>query len=462
MQSDHGKLYVAGAWLEGRGKTLDSISPLDGEKVWAGRSASAEQVSAAVEAARAAQPSWALTELAEREAVLRRFAELAVERKREIADLIHREMGKPLPEAEAEAGAVAGKVQLTIDALRERRSEQTIDMGGKVGRTWYKPLGVVGVLGPFNFPMHLANGHIIPALLSGNTVVFKPSEATPACGEMLVRLLVEAGLPGGCINLLQGDGSVGKAIIEDGIDGLLFTGGSQAGLAIHKRFGNMPERMLALELGGNNPIVVHEPADMEEAANIVAESAFVTAGQRCTCARRLFITGTAEPFIDALKIAAQHYAPAVLARAEAAEDMKAAQDEWIKTGGRALLPARFDEGPTPCYVTPGIIETTGLDLFDTEVFAPLLQLRRVTSLDAAIDEANRTSYGLAAGIVTADDAAWEQFRHRAQAGIINRNTPITGASGKLPFGGIKHSGNGRPSGYFAIDYCSHVVASVEA
>ena len=455
-------IYIGGRWVSGEGDQLVSTSPLDDSEVWSAKAASTPQVEAAVQAARDAHANWSKTSLDDRIGLLNRYAELVTQHKEELGDLIHREMGKPLAEAVGEAGAVAGKVQLTIDALRERRSEQTIDMGGKTGRTWYKSLGVVGVLGPFNFPMHLANGHIVPALLSGNTVVFKPSELTPACGERMVKLFEQAGLPSGCLNLVQGGGDIGKALADDDLDGLFFTGGSHTGLRLHRALANSTRPLLALELGGNNPIVVHEPADVEAAANIVAESAFVTAGQRCTCARRLIVTGSAELLLEALKVAAQRYAASVVARRESAESMMKAQADWLAMGATEILLGQSGKGPTPCYVTPGIIDTTGCDIADEEVFGPLLQVRQVANLDEAISEANRTAYGLAAGIVTASDDAWQQFRHGVRAGIINRNSPITGASGKLPFGGVGLSGNHRPSGYFAIDYCSDAVASVEA
>ena len=222
----------------------------------------------------------------------------------EIADLIADEAGKPLWEAATEAAAVAGKVEATVEAMRARRSDLSFDLNGTTAATRHKPLGVLAVLGPFNFPMHLANGHIVPALLMGNTVVFKPSELTPACGELLVRLFEEAGVPPGVLNLVQGGREVGEALADGDIDGLLFTGGAAAGLALHRRFAGRPEVMLALELGGNNPLVVDAVADVEAAVLTTVQSAFLTAGQRCTCARRLILTDAAPTELSRITLAA--------------------------------------------------------------------------------------------------------------------------------------------------------------
>ncbi|MEL7237824.1 MAG: succinylglutamate-semialdehyde dehydrogenase [Planctomycetota bacterium] len=457
-------VFVAGQWTQGRGELLASKSPLDDKVFWSKHAASHDDVRAAIDAARLAQPAWEATPLADREAALRRFADIAASRKDAIAQTIHREMGKPIAEAEAEAGAIVGKVQLTIDAYNQRRAETTIDMAGKTGRTWYKAIGVVGVLGPFNFPMHLPAGHIIPALLSGNTVVFKPSEITPACGEMLASLMNEAGLPDGVLNLVQGGREVGQALAEDrDVNGLLFTGGSMAGKALQRSFGETPERILALELGGNNPIVVHQPGDIDAAVADVITSAFVTSGQRCTCARRLIVTPDSRHVVDRIVEEAAKLDLAPVATERAAASVIDAQRKLEDTGGNVLLRAARLEDRGRCYVSPGVIDVTNIDAGgDDEVFGPLLQVVRVGDLDEAIKAANATRYGLAAGLISADDDAWQKFRREVRAGIINRNTPITGASGKLPFGGVGESGNFRPSGFFAVDYCSYPVASVEA
>lgn len=472
MDTD-GQLIIGGRGEPGEGAMLESLNPSTGEVIWRGGEASPRQVDAAVAAARAAFEQWQDVPLPEREALLRRYAEVVNERKDDLAKLISAEAGKPRWEAATEVASVAGKVELSIGAMHERRAETSFDMNGTTARTSYKPHGVLGVLGPFNFPMHLANGHIVPALLAGNAVVLKPSEATPACGEAMVRCWERAGAPGGLVNLLQGGRSVGEALSRhEKIDGLLFTGGAHAGLALSRIFAERPDKILALELGGNNPLVVHSLADVEAAAYATVQSAYLTAGQRCTCARRLIVTDKApRDFIDALADLTRRirvdvpdadpppfYGP--LINATNARKVLAAQRALIERGGTVLVEMK----PLPlgeAFLSPGLVDVTGIDREDVEVFGPLLQVIRVRDLDEAIAEANATRYGLSAGILTDDRAAYERFRRRVRAGIVNWNQQLTGASGRLAFGGVGLSGNFRPSGYFAIDYCNYPVAGLE-
>lgn len=492
-------LVIGDKRVEGEGEALTSTDTSTGAVVFEGREASPVQVDAAVAAAREAFEAWRDVPLAEREGLLLRFSDLVTAQSDDLARLISREAGKPLWEAKTEAAAVAGKVAVTIDMLRKRRGDETFDIKGTAARTHYKPLGVMAVLGPFNFPMHLANGHMVPALLSGNTVIFKPSELTPACGQRLVELLLEAGLPAGTVNLLQGGRGVGERLAgHDDIDGLLFTGGVKAGLALHKLFADRPDKMLALELGGNNPLIVHSLQDVEAAVLATIQSAYLTAGQRCTCARRLIVTADApknfvgelvktiarirvgDPFNDPPPFMGP------LIRPEAAQAVLAAHDALIRKGAAPLVPLascfvpdagaeapgssnqnptlparrRVDRFPS-AFLTPGLLDVTDLPRDDEEIFGPLLQLIRVKDLDAAIAEANNTRFGLAAGILTDDHSAWERFQRRIKAGIVNWNQQLTGASGQLPFGGIGLSGNFRPSGAFAVDYCSYAVGGLE-
>lgn len=472
MQTN-GQLIIGGRDEPGTNQAFESLNPSTGGVIWRGGEASPRQVDAAVEAARGAFEQWQDVPLAEREALLKRYAQIVHEQKDELARLISAEAGKPRWEAATEVASVAGKVELSIAALHERRAETSFDMNGTTARTSYKPHGVLGVLGPFNFPMHLANGHIVPALLAGNAVVFKPSEATPACGEAMVRCWERAGAPAGLVNLLQGGRSVGEALSKhDGLDGLLFTGGAHAGLALSRLFAERPDKILALELGGNNPLVVHALTDVEAAVYATVQSAYLTAGQRCTCARRLIVTDEAPAgFLDALVDLTKRIRVDVpdadpppfhgpLINATNARKVLDAQRQLIERSGTALVEMK----PLPlgeAFVSPGLIDVTGIDRQDVEVFGPLLQVIRVSDLDAAIAEANRTRYGLSAGILTDDRAAWERFRRRVRAGIVNWNQQLTGASGRLPFGGVGLSGNFRPSGSFAVDYVSYAVASLE-
>ena len=467
-----GELLIGGQWTPGDAGAFESHNPATGEALLTLNAASPTQVEDAVSAARTAFASWRDVPLGEREAILRRYADAARERADEIAERIADEAGKPLWEAKTEAAALVGKVAVTVEAMRQRRSDSSFDLDGTTAATRYKPLGVLAVLGPFNFPMHLANGHIVPALLTGNAVVFKPSELTPACGELLVRLFEDAGLPPGVLNLVQGGRDVGEALADGDLDGLLFTGGAAAGLALHRRFAGRPEVMLALELGGNNPLVVDAVQDVEAAVLTTVQSAFLTAGQRCTCARRLILTDAAPAdFLERLAATMKRLIVGPpraepppfmgpLITAAAATAVLKAQDQLVEDGGKIIVACEHHPAGD-AFLTPGLIDMTNAKRRDEEIFGPLLQVVRVADLDAAIKEANATRYGLAAGLLADDAAAYELFRRRIRAGIVNWNQQLTGASGRLPFGGVGLSGNFRPSGAAAVDYCSHVAAGLE-
>jgi succinylglutamic semialdehyde dehydrogenase len=334
---------------------------------------------------------------------------------------------------------------------------------------------VVAVFGPFNFPGHLPNGHIVPALLAGNTVVFKPSEMTPAVAELTVRLWEQAGLPRGVINLVPGTADTGKALAgHAGIDGLFFTGSSAVGHLLHAQFGGQPEKILALEMGGNNPLIVQDVADLDGAVHNTIQSAFLSAGQRCTCARRLLVPEgeQGDRFIARLVEVSsritvgefdadpQPFMGAVI-MPQSATKLLAAQDEMLKRGAASLLAMKSLRGNTG-LVSPGIVDVTGVDVSDQEHFGPLLTVYRYADFDEALTLANNTRYGLSAGILTDDRQLYERFAEEIRAGIVNWNRPLTGASSSAPFGGIGASGNHRPSAYYAADYCAWPMASLEA
>jgi succinylglutamic semialdehyde dehydrogenase len=453
--------------------TLSSFEPATGDLLWTGEVGDADRE---VAAARAAWPSWASKPLTVRIETLRRFANLVRGAKDRFADLIARETGKPLWEAATEVDAVVGKVDISVSAYGERTSQRRMEgaLGAKVA-VRHKPHGVLAVLGPYNFPAHLPNGHIVPALIAGNAVVFKPSEKTPAVGELLVQLLHEAGVPEGCVRLLIGGPDQGKALAaHPGIDGLLFTGSARAGLSLHRQFSDAPQKILALELGGNNPLVVWDAPDAFAAATLVIQSAFLSAGQRCTAARRLIVQdGAHEELIGAVvKLAERlivdhpHAAPApfmgpVIDNAAADQLQEAFLDLIIK-GGRPLKQlGRPDEGKP--FLTPAIIDVTGVsNRPDAELFGPVLQVIRVPDFDAAIMEANATRYGLAASLIGGSPQFYDRFWANVRAGVINWNKPTNGAPSNAPFGGIGLSGNHRPSAYYAADYCAYPVTSSEA
>ena len=470
-----GRHLIGSQWRGGEGTAFVSTDPATGQTVWEGRAATAGEVDRAVAAARAAFEDWADRKPEERARVLEAFAERLKAHKANLSELISTETGKPLWEADEEVAAMAGKVALSVQAARERRSALEFELAGATAAVRYKPHGVVAVFGPFNFPGHLPNGHIVPALLAGNTVVFKPSEMTPAVAQRTVELWQEAGLPAGAINLVHGARDTGAALASHpGIDGLFFTGSVAGGVSLHRAWVDQPHKILALEMGGNNPLVVWDAADEDASAYAIVQSAFITAGQRCSCARRLILpTGPAGDVVlerlvemtSGIRVGGFRERPEpfmgpVISDA-AAERLLAAKAKLVARGGREVMEMRL-AGGRKALLRPGIIDVTDVrDRPDEELFGPLLQVIRVVDFDAAIREANNTRFGLAAGLLSDDRALYERFYRRVRAGVVNWNRPTTGASGRLPFGGVGLSGNHRPSGYFAADYCSYPVASLE-
>jgi succinylglutamic semialdehyde dehydrogenase len=455
------------------GAKLVSIDPATGDELWSGEVGDA---AAEVAAARAAWPAWAAHSHAFRIEAVRRFANVVRKKEAEFAELIAHETGKPFWEARTEVGAVVNKVEISVDAYAERTPQRKVEaaLGNKVA-VRHKPHGVLAVLGPYNFPAHLPNGHIVPALIAGNAVVFKPSEKTPATGKFLVRCLHEAKIPEGVVRLLIGGPEQGRSLAgQPGIDGLLFTGSARAGMMLHKQFAETPHKILALELGGNNPLVVWSTKDIEPAAMIVVQSAYLSAGQRCTAARRLIVEdGKEGPLLDAVqklidRLIVDHpfadpqpFMGPVIDNAAADH----VQEQWLNLmmkGGKPLrrLDRPFAELP---YLTPALIDVTAIkDRPDEEIFGPVLQLIRVKDFDAAIKEANNTRFGLAASLIGGSPEMYDKFWANVRAGVVNWNRPTNGAPSNAPFGGIGLSGNHRPSAFYAADYCAYPVTSSEA
>ncbi|PQO45709.1 succinylglutamate-semialdehyde dehydrogenase [Blastopirellula marina] len=466
-------LYVNGRWFPGQGEPFTSLNPANQETVWTGNAAGQEDVEEAFQAATAAQQQWRDAPIEERIEVLRNFAVVVRNGRDALTAAISADVGKPRWDAATEVDAVIGKIEVTIDAHLRRRAEETLDLQGRIGRTWYRPLGVVAVFGPFNFPAHIANGQIVPALLAGNSVLFKPSELTPHVAELTAWLWGEAGIPPGVFNLLQGAADAGRRIAEHpDLRGLFFTGSLTTGLKLRETLVHRPEVLLALELGGNNPLVVLEPDKNLELLEQVIQSAFLTSGQRCTCVRRLILVGECRQFLEALKTRAEQLAvgPAdgtpepfmgPLIHGHAVENILTEQQRLIDGGAIALLLSR-NLPLGPAFLSPGLIDVTDCRTrSDEEMFGPLLQIIRVDDFDAAIAEANQTRFGLVAALLGGTEQDFEWFRRQANAGLVNWNLPTTGASGRLPFGGIGGSGNYRPAGYFATDFCSAPVAGLQ-
>jgi succinylglutamic semialdehyde dehydrogenase len=464
--------FIGGQWIRGQGQPFSSTNPATGEQVFQSRNADSSEVATAFQTAKGAFQKWAENSAEERFQVARNFASIVDRQRQEFVTAIACETGKPLWESNQEVDTVVKKVELSISAYAERTGSREQQMGQARSVLSHAPHGIVAILGPFNFPAHLPNGHIVPALIAGNCVVFKPSELTPLTGSLLADCWREAGLPAGCLNLLQGDRSTAEFILErPEVAGVFFTGSATTGVAIHRRFATRPEVILALEMGGNNPMVVLETNDAVAAARTVAISAFISAGQRCTCTRRLIVVGNEMlpeliGITESIEVGAPNDLPepflGPLITSSAANKVLNAQRELLANGAKILVECRPAKKGIP-FLKPGILDVTGLDnLPDEEVFGPFIQVTRVSDFDAAITEANRTRFGLAAGLIGGTEKEFEIFRLHVRAGIINWNRPTTGASSAAPFGGVGLSGNHRPSAFYAADYCAYPVATLQS
>lgn len=481
---------IGGEWKPIAGADLRSMNPArPSEVVWSG-TPDREHLAKAVECARSAFPAWSNTPFDDRAKVLRKFKTLCLQHADSLATLIRDETGKPMWDARAEADLLASKVDITLDSgptspLSRVSGYELQVTQTRIGKTWFRPHGVMAVIGPFNFPAHLPNGHIVPALAMGNTIVLKPSDKSPAVGQFLAWLLDSAfkseGAPRGVVNLVHGGADIASALTaHDDIDGILFTGSWPVGRRIMQANLDRPGRILALEMGGNNPAVILHDADLPQAVIECVRSAFISCGQRCTCTRRLIVHhAVAAKVLPAVCKAAASLiigspdAPhpvfmGPLISEAARQSVLNAQLSLQRAGGETLVPCTIPDVPaTGWYITPGVMR---VDRFtrgdsggcgaDLEVFGPFLRVAIARDLDDAIEQANATDFGLAAAIFTKDPAAADRFRNECRAGCINENCGTAGASSRLPFGGLGKSGNHRPAGAFSLDYCAYPVAGM--
>lgn len=468
-------LWIGGKWVESTGQTFFSINPATGECLWEGKAAQLKEIEESVKSASNAFKHWSRFALDQRIQFIQKFQKLLEFEKKNLAEAISKEMGKPLWESLQEVDLMIGKIPLSLKAYEERalRKSHSVDSILKIHP---KPHGVTAIFGPYNFPGHIPNGHLIPALIAGNTVVFKSSELTPWVGEKIAELWEQTGLPPGVFNLIQGGKDIGTALaLHPEVKGIFFTGSYRSGKEISSMLGPIPHKIIALEMGGNNPLILSKVNDLEAAAYLTIQSAFLTSGQRCSCARRLILieekrnkeflkilismikeiqigpyTNVPEPFMGPL-VSLKH-----------AENAMQSADHLLHSGGISLVKMEYLKENIP-FLSPGLIDVTHLNKpFDEEIFAPLLQVIRVNSLAEAIQKANATHYGLTASIFTEELEEFHEFFFNVDAGILNWNTPTTGAMGMAPFGGVKSSGNYHPGGYYAVDYCSIPVASLES
>ena len=465
--------FINGKWIIGKGQSFNSYSPVNEELLWEGNYSSNEDVKYAVECAKKSFDSWSQLELEERIEYLKKFSDVVESKKEELADFISNEVGKPFWESLTEVNSVIGKLDPTVEAynLRNKTIIRELSDGSK-SVTRFKPHGVVGIIGPYNFPAHMPNGHIMSALLAGNTVILKPSEKVPLVSEIVMQCWEEAGLPNGVINMIQGDKNTCEDLcLNNDVKAIFFTGSKRAGqniedLCLHKK-------LCVLEMGGNSPYIVWDTSSIDASAITIIQSSFITSGQRCSTSRRLIIPNNdfGEKFINRLievtkniKVGKpkEEVFMGPLKSKELVDAIINRQEELINNGAKILLESKrvLDLGPS--YITPGIIDVTNVkEKIDEEIIGPFLQVTRVNTFDEAIEKANDSCYGLAAGIITEDKDLYKIFENKIEAGIISWNKQLTGACKYAPFGGIKDSGNYRPSGFLSCDYSVYTTSAVE-
>ena len=451
---------------------LFSREPATGADVWRGKVGDVDDT---VARARRAWPTWAALPLSNRMEAMRRFANEVRKEAENLATLISREVGKPMWESRAEVENVIARVEVAIRASSERTAQRKYDnalQGTTAVR--HKPHGVVGVIGPFSSPAHLPCGHIIPALIAGNAVIFKPSERCPGSAELLMQCFTNAGIPTAVAQLLIGGPAEGQALaLHSGIDGVLFTGSTDIGISLNRKLAARPDKFIALELGGNNPLVVLDTPLIADAAVLIVQSAFSSAGQRCTSARRLIVKASmydaliaqVKAMADRLIVGAPFDDPAPFMGPVidnvAADGLLESFVYLMSNGGRAIKHMVRAKEELP-FLSPAIIDTTAVkERPDVELYGPLLQVIKVDDLDQAIAEANATRFGLSASLIGGTPQEYSKFWANVRAGVVNWNRPTVGAPLNAPFGGVGLSGNHRPTAYYAADYCAYPVTSAE-
>ncbi|MEY2943279.1 MAG: hypothetical protein RLY97_1293 [Pseudomonadota bacterium] len=449
-----------------------SIEPATGAEVWRGAIGNADEL---VQRARRAWPNWAAQSLANRTELMRRFVNELRKESDNLARTIARETGKPLWDAINEVDSVLARVEIAARSHGERCPQRKLDnaLQGVVA-VRHKPHGVMAVISPCSQPALAPIAAILPALLAGNVVVLKPSEKTPATAEILVQCFHTAGVPATVIQLLIGHGSDGQALaLHDGVDGVLFTGSAHVGIGLNRKLASRPDKIVQLNLGGNNALVCWDTPLIEDAATLIIQSAFLGAGQRCTAARRLIVKSS---IYDPLMAAVKKQADRIICGApfdDPAPFMGPVSDYpttdgltesfiyLLSNGGKAIKHMVRLRAGLP-FVSPAIIDTTAVaDRPDVELFGPLLQVIRVDDFDAAIAEANATRYGLTAGLIGGTPQEYNRFWANIRAGMVTWNRPTTADLPAAPLGGTGLSGNQRAGGSYLADSCAYPVSSAE-
>ncbi len=438
-----------------------------------------DHVDQAVESAKKAYLPWARLSFEERKSYLLRLKEVFETHKQEMIDAICRDTGKSKWDATTEAGALSNKIDITVNFSSKLIAEERISnaLPSVDGVIRYKPRGVMAAIGPFNFPAHLPNGHVVPALLAGNTVVFKPSEQTPYVGQVYAQCVEKAQFPPGVFNLIQGDGETGRRLtIHEHVDGILFTGSYEVGQKIKQSTLDHHWKILALEMGGKNATVVWDDAEMQKAIYETLVGAFMSTGQRCSCTSRVIVHDKiADEFTErfyqaAKKLSIGHYSEnpfmGPLINGAAVEKYLRFQEIANRENCESLMRGKsLDLKHKGHYVTPSIHLVKKFEpnsvYQKSEIFGPNVAIYRSSDFDQTLNIVNSTGYGLVMALFSKNESLYKKALLESRVGLLNWNRTTNGASSKLPFGGMGKSGNDRPSAHFAIQYCTVPVASLE-
>jgi len=462
-------LLINGQWQAGLGDQIVSREPTSQEIIWQGHGASSDQVKQAIMAAHEAFDSWRKQDVSERLKYLHRFEKLVKQYKTELVEALCQDTGRPIWETQLEIQAVADKAELAFEAYLQRTGERVMATTGGHIQLRHKPHGVLAVITSFSFPASISTGYIIPALLAGNTIVFKGSERTPKIADLLAQIWFEVGLPAGVFNHLQGDHEIGQAILQHpDINGVLFTGRTDNGIRINQMLASSPDKLICLNMSANNPLIIGEVNNLNAALYQILHSAFISTGQRCSNARRLYLPDNAfgdhliEELIEQchlLFIGRYDEQPCPfmgpVINLPAAKQIRKQQQQLLSQGAHVLLSAhQADENSA--IMSPGLLDISAMkEPFDQEIFGPILQIHRYQAFEQAIELANKSKFILTSGLISDKQSQFDEFDCTIQSGVVNWNQPITGVSGAAPYGGVGLSSNHRPGGWYSADYCAY-------
>ena len=473
--------YIDGEFVKttNPNSSFDNYSPADLSDNVINISTENAHVNQACEAAQRAFREWSEMSIESRMEILNRVKEAIAAKEEKFATTISRETGKPLWETQGEAKALVAKFNITFEKSLELIKEVRIEnaLPGVAGVIRYRPRGVFAVMGPFNFPAHLPNGHIVPALVTGNCVVFKPSELTPATAQLMAECYQEAGVPNGVFNLVHGKGDIGKRLVSHKkIDGILFTGSYETGLKITESTIQDYWKIRALEMGGKNSTIIWKDADLDKAIYESVIGVFLSTGQRCSGTSRIFVhKDVAQSFTDKFyektkKLSIGHWSEnpfmGPVINEHSLDRYVRFQDIATREGAERIMRGKALElDKKGYYVTPSIYKVNNYDeksiYQNTEIFGPNAAIYEIDDIDDAVNITNDSGYGLSMALFSKDKTNYDLCLKRAKVGLLNWNRTTNGASSQLPFGGHGKSGNDRPSAHFAVYYCTTPVASLE-